>query len=57
MTVTLRRNAFEQDVSRKGRDKVPRGEVSDVHRCGVISTEARAARHRHGMLEAFKRPR
>jgi hypothetical protein len=47
----------------KGRYKFPYGDFEDVHRCGVISAESRAAQydygdikdaaaHLHGMLEA-----
>jgi hypothetical protein len=58
----------DQDVSKKGRDKFPYGDFSDVHCCGVIAAESRAAQYRHGrikdaavrlhgMLEAFGMPR
>jgi hypothetical protein len=58
----------DRGVSKKGRYKFPYSDFSDVHRCGVISAESRAAQHRHGqikgaaahlhgMLEAFERPR
>jgi hypothetical protein len=53
----------EQGSERKGRYKFPYGDFEDVHRCGVLSAESRAAQydhddiekaaaHLHGMLEA-----
>jgi hypothetical protein len=50
----------------KGRYRFPYGDFSDVHRCGVIAAESRAAQndyddihsaaaHLHGMLEALRR--
>jgi hypothetical protein len=49
----------------KGRYKYPYGDFADVHRCGVIAAESRAAQqdhrdvqtaaaHVHGMLEALR---
>jgi hypothetical protein len=49
----------------KGRYKYPYGDFADVHRCGVISAESRAAQqkhddvesaaaHLHGMLDALE---
>jgi hypothetical protein len=52
-------------VETKRRYKYPYGDFSDVHRCGVLSAESRAAQndhrdiqtaaaHLHGMLEALR---
>lgn len=54
----------EKGEETKGRYSFPFGDFEDVHRCGVISAEVRAAQydhediraaaaHLHGMLEAF----
>jgi hypothetical protein len=53
----------EQDPEAKGYYKFPYGDFRDVHRCGVLSAESRAAQykyddiqqaaaHLHGMLES-----
>jgi hypothetical protein len=53
----------EQGEQTKGRYKFPYGDFKDVHRCGVIAAEVRAARqhyddiqvaaaHLHGMIDA-----
>jgi hypothetical protein len=55
----------EKGGERKGRFKFPYGDFADVHRCGVLSAESRAAQydhadvagaaaHLHGMLEALR---
>jgi hypothetical protein len=52
----------------KRRYKFPYGDFQDVHRCGVLSAESRAAQqhyediklavaHLHGMLEALRHQR
>ncbi|MDX6648566.1 MAG: hypothetical protein QOJ97_517 [Solirubrobacteraceae bacterium] len=52
----------EQTEGSKGRHKYPYGDFRDVHRCGVLAAESRAAQqghddiakaaaHLHGMLE------
>jgi hypothetical protein len=52
----------EQDEDNKGRYKFPYGDFQNVHRCGVIAAEVRAAQrkytdievaaaHLHGMLD------
>ncbi len=54
----------EKDPETKGHYKFPYGDFRDVHRCGVISAESRAAQNRyddiesaaahlHGMLDAL----
>jgi hypothetical protein len=54
----------EMDPDTKGHYKFPYGDFEDVHRCGVLSAESRAAQNRyddvevaaahlHGMLEAI----
>ena len=51
----------------KGHWKFPYGEFTNVHRCGILSAESRAAQrryediksavaHLHGMLEALRTP-
>ena len=55
----------EMGEETKGRYKFPYGDFEDVHRCGVLSAESRAAQneyadiasacaHLHGMLEALR---
>jgi hypothetical protein len=55
----------EVPEERKGHYKFPYGDFHDVHRCGVLSAEVRAAQrdyhdietataHLHGMLEALR---
>jgi hypothetical protein len=36
----------------KGRYKFPYGDFRDVHRCGVIAAEVRAAQNKYGDIEA-----
>jgi hypothetical protein len=54
----------EEDEDNKGRYKFPYGDFEDVHRCGVLAAESRAAQqeyddiegaaaHLHGMIEAL----
>jgi hypothetical protein len=54
----------EMDEDTKGRYKFPYGDFENVHRCGVLAAESRAAQqnyediksaatHLHGMLEAL----
>jgi O-glycosyl hydrolase len=56
----------EKGERTKGRYKFPYGDFTDVHRCGVLSAESRAAQneyddiekacaHLHGMLEALRK--
>lgn len=35
----------------KGRHKYPYGDFTQVHRCGLLAAEARAARNRHSDIE------
>ncbi len=35
----------------KGRYTFPYGDFEDVHRCGVLSAEVRAAQYKHGDIE------
>jgi hypothetical protein len=55
----------ERRTETKGRYKFPYGDFGDVHRCGVIAAESRAAQrdytdietaaaHLHGMLEGLR---
>jgi hypothetical protein len=55
----------ERGAETKGRYKFPYGDFGDVHRCGVLAAENRAAQrgyadvetaaaHLHGMLEALR---
>jgi hypothetical protein len=54
----------EQKPETKGRYKFPYGDFNDVHRCGILAAESRAAQneyddiagaaaHLHGMLESL----
>jgi hypothetical protein len=56
----------ERGAETKGHYKFPYGDFGDVHRCGVIAAESRAAQrdytdietaaaHLHGMLEGLRR--
>jgi hypothetical protein len=56
----------ENDENRKGRYKVPYGDIQNVHRCGLLATVSRAGQgkyydielavaHVHGMPEALQR--
>jgi hypothetical protein len=42
----------EGDEDRKGRYRFPYGDSEDVHRCGVLSAESRAARYNHDEVES-----
>jgi hypothetical protein len=55
----------DRSTETKGRYKFPYGDFGDVHRCGVIAAESRAAQrdytdietaaaHLHGMLEGLR---
>src|SRR4051812_47800355 len=41
----------EQDEDNKGRYKFPYGDFENVHRCGVIAAEVRAAQRKYGDIE------
>jgi hypothetical protein len=42
----------EQDEDNKGRYRFPYGDFKDVHRCGVLSAESRAAQYKHEDIES-----
>lgn len=42
----------EHDPDTKGRYKFPYGDFENVHRCGVLSAESRAAQYKHDDIEA-----
>ena len=42
----------EQDEDNKGRYRFPYGDFKDVHRCGVLSAESRAAQYKHDDIES-----
>jgi hypothetical protein len=42
----------DQDEDNKGRYSFPYGDFENVHRCGVLSAEVRAAQYKHDDIEA-----